>query len=91
MIRDAAATKARIIEAAITGDWTGIFNVASPEQTTIARLAAMIGDIIGKQPIVEMTSQPAVSIVPSLTRLEGRFDLSSMTPLRKGLEAMIDG
>lgn len=80
---------AQVIEAAATERWTGTYNVASPEHLSLAELATTIGDIVGKAPIFELTPQLPPNIVPSLVKLERRFDFARFTPLREGLEATL--
>jgi nucleoside-diphosphate-sugar epimerase len=78
-----------VIERALEENWTGVYNVASDEQVSIAGLAFAIGEIINKQPVFEKTDQVSDNIIPSLAKLQGRIDLSNFTHLREGLRQML--
>lgn len=78
-----------IIAAAITEGWTGTMNVASPRVVSLRELAEMIGQILGKRPVFEVTSRETLRVVPVLDRLGKRFDLAHFKPLETALALVI--
>jgi nucleoside-diphosphate-sugar epimerase len=77
---------ALVFEAALEGEWNGIFNVAAPHPVSLRRLAEEIGRVIGVEPrFTPSGAAQAPRIVPELARLSERYDLSRFRPLAVGL------
>lgn len=64
---------ARIFVRALNEEWTGVYNVASPEETTIRGLASLIGSKAGIEPVFCPVGGSAPRIVPDLKRLFARY------------------
>jgi len=80
---------ARVFRVALEQGWNGVLNVACPEIVSVRRLADVAGEALGKAPIVETTQvETAPIIVPELAKLAGRYDLSTFTRIRDGVDAM---
>lgn len=81
---------AAVFEAALMGDWSGIYNVAAPRPASLRELALAIGTVIGVEPRFERSGvAQAPRIVPELWRLAERFDMSRFRPLESGLAAAV--
>jgi nucleoside-diphosphate-sugar epimerase len=78
-----------VIITALTGAWSGTFNVASPVIVSLRELAEIIGRIVGKQPRFEITEERAGVIVPQLDRLGARFDLRRFTMPEEGIRRTV--
>jgi nucleoside-diphosphate-sugar epimerase len=77
---------ALVFEAALEGEWNGIFNVAAPHPVSLRQLAEDIGRVIGIEPRFAPTgAAQAPRIVPELGRLSECYDLSRFRPLTAGL------
>jgi nucleoside-diphosphate-sugar epimerase len=77
---------AQVFEAALEGNWNGIFNVAAPHAVSLRELAMAIGRVVGVEPRFERTGVPqAPRVVPELRRLAERFDLLRFRSLEVGL------
>lgn len=80
---------AEIIAASVVEGWTGTMNVASPHVVSLRQLAEVIGHLIGKPPVFEITDRENIRIVPTIDRLASRFDMSCFTPLETALERVV--
>ena len=77
---------AAVFEAALDGEWNGVFNVAAPHPVSLRQLAEEIGRIIGVEPrFTPSGAATAPRIVPELARLAEHYDLSQFRPLAVGL------
>jgi nucleoside-diphosphate-sugar epimerase len=77
---------AAVFEAALDGEWNGVFNVAAPHPVSLRQLAEEIGWIIGVEPrFTPSGAATAPRIVPELARLAEHYDLSQFRPLAVGL------
>jgi UDP-glucose 4-epimerase len=77
---------AAVFEAALEGEWNGIFNVAAPYPVSLRQLAEEIGRIIGVEPrFIPSGTAHAPRIVPELGRLSECYDLGRFRPLAVGL------
>lgn len=81
---------AAILLAAAEQGWEGVYNAAAPEPTSVRETAALIGDLIGVEPIFQRTGRPEpVSLIPDLDRLSRLYDLHRLRSLREGLALML--
>jgi UDP-glucose 4-epimerase len=77
---------AAVFEAALDGEWNGIFNVAAPHPVSLRHLAEEIGRVIGVEPrFIPSGAAQAPRIVPELGRLSECYDMSRFRPLAVGL------
>jgi nucleoside-diphosphate-sugar epimerase len=74
---------------ALADSWTGTFNVASPEALSVEDVAREIGAALGKKPRFERKEMNAPSLVPSLARLGGQYDLSRFLRFADGIVATV--
>ncbi len=73
--------------------FTGPLNLGNPEEITIGRLAALIGDLAGSSPRVEYRPLPEDDPVrrkPDITLAERTLGWKPSTTLREGLKKTID-
>lgn len=73
--------------------FTGPLNLGNPEEITIGRLAALIGDLAGSSPRVEYRPLPEDDPVrrkPDITLAERTLGWRPSTTLREGLKKTID-
>lgn len=80
-----------VLLAALEESWTGTLNVASPEVLSIEDVARGIGVALGKEPRFERKELAAPSLVPSLSRLADRYDLSRFRSFKAGITATVAG
>jgi UDP-glucose 4-epimerase len=80
-----------VILACLGSSWTDTINVATPETFSIAQIATMIGRELGIEPKLEIVQNSSANIVPDLSRLAPRFELSRFTPFEEGLRRTILG
>ncbi len=78
-----------ILRAALEERWTGTFNVASPEVLSIEDVACEIGAALGRQPRFERSEMNAPSLIPSLSKLSGQYDLSRFRRFADGIAATV--
>lgn len=78
-----------VIIAALNHGWNEVVNVAGPERLSIEEAALIIGAVLGLDPIFERKPLSAPTIVPDLTRLARRHDLSRFRPFREGIANII--
>lgn len=78
-----------VISAALVDRWNGTFNVASPEVLQVADVARAIGAALGMEPRFERKEMAPASLVPSLTRLGERYDLSRFRSFAEGIAATV--
>jgi UDP-glucose 4-epimerase len=74
--------------AALELDGHHLVNVGGDEAPGIDELAALIGEAVGREPVIEQSEGGAPGdIVGDTTRLHELFDLRPLVPLRDGLRA----
>jgi nucleoside-diphosphate-sugar epimerase len=78
-----------VLLAAIEESWTGTFNVASQEVLSVEEVARRIGAALGAEPRFERREMNAPSLVPSLTKLGGQYDLSRFRSFADGIAATV--
>ena len=78
-----------VLLAAIDESWAGTFNVASPEVLSVEEVARGIGMALGSEPRFERKEMSAPSLVPSLTKLGGQYDLSRFRSFADGIAATV--
>jgi nucleoside-diphosphate-sugar epimerase len=77
---------ARVFQKACEDAWTGLYNVACPYPTTFRHLLETIGDATGKPPVIERNdAEPSAPIVPPLTRLRAKMDVSDFHTIEQGV------
>jgi nucleoside-diphosphate-sugar epimerase len=81
----------RAILTAIEESWSGVFNVAAPLALTIDEASQTIGAVLRKTPVFERKPSAAPVIVPELTRLTTRYELSQFRSFADGIKATIAG
>src|SRR5215207_1814019 len=80
------ADVAAILLAAAEQGWEGVYNIAAPGPTSVRQTAALIGNLVGVEPVFQRTGQPEpVSLIPDLNRLSLQYDLHLLHSLREGL------
>lgn len=84
-VEDLCAT----IETALAQNWTGVVNVGAPRALTIEDAARAIGEAVGRAPVFERKPLGAPVVVPDLTRLGERFDLTRIRPFEEGVRTML--
>jgi nucleoside-diphosphate-sugar epimerase len=77
-----------VIEAAVDEGWTDVVNVAAPSAITIRQAAATLAGIMGRPLAIERKAMPAPAIVPDLTRLSSRYDLSRFRIFAEGAKTV---
>lgn len=80
-----------VLLAALEESWTGTFNVASPEVLSVEDVARGIAAALGAEPRFERKEMNAPSLVPSLARLGGQYDLSRFRRFADGIVATVAG
>ena len=80
-----------VILACLGSSWTDTINVATPETLSIRQIATMIGQELGIEPRFEIVQSSSADIVPDLSRLASRFELTRFTPFEEGLRRTILG
>ena len=80
-----------VIFACLGSSWTDTINVATPETLSIRQIATMIGQELGIEPRFEIVQSSSADIVPDLSRLASRFELTRFTPFEEGLRRTILG
>jgi nucleoside-diphosphate-sugar epimerase len=78
-----------VILAGLRSSWTDTVNVATPETLSIRQIATMIGQQLGIEPRFEIVQNSSPDIVPDLSRLGSRFELTRFTPFEDGLRRTI--
>lgn len=78
-----------VMLAAIAQGWNDIVNVASPEALTIEEVASQIGRALGRVPVFERKAMSAPVVVPDLSRLAARHDLSHFRSFAGGIAATL--
>lgn len=77
---------AKIVDCAISNEWTGKYNVSSSEIATIRSISTQIGILLGKEPIFTRNEKHGpVEIIPNLTRLNSIYPQTQFTSLANGL------
>ncbi len=78
---------ARIFRIAAENAWYGTVNLGSPDVYPLRDVANEIGQVIGIQPKFEyVDGQCPLTALPQLDNLAARFDMGTLTGLRRGLE-----
>lgn len=85
-----------VLLTALRDSWSGIFNVAAPQAFSIEQAATMIGKQLGKAPVFARNlalPDGAVPprVLPDLTKLAERFDLSQFRSFEDGLVLTLSG
>ena len=80
-----------VILDSLASSWTDTINVATPETLSIRQIADMIGREVGIGPNFETVENSSADIVPDLSRLRSRFELTRFTPFKEGLRRTILG
>jgi nucleoside-diphosphate-sugar epimerase len=76
--------------AAAEQGWEGVYNVASPEPTSVRDIATRAGRLLGTAPLFERTGRPEpVPLLPDLTQLATLCDVAAFTRLERGLAATL--
>jgi len=79
-----------VIAHALDSGWSETVNVASPEAWTIEAAGALIGKILGREPVFERTTKlSAPRVVPCLARLQRLLPGRRYIGLEEGLLRMI--
>jgi nucleoside-diphosphate-sugar epimerase len=80
-----------MLDALVQG-WPGVYNVASPQALTIEEVVGEIGRALGCEPIFERKAGgSSPNVVPDLTRLSERYDLTRFRSFADGLTATLAG
>lgn len=85
-VEDAAA----IIASAALKRWSGTYNVASPEQFTLAEIAEMIAAQMGQTLLQNATDGTPARLVPEIERLAAKCPDRKYIPFKVGLRDTID-
>jgi len=80
---DVARVLGNIIDAPKPG--VGIYNIGGPETVTLEEIIIMLGDLLGKKPIIKISEQ-----LPSYSIGTMNFPLPNPTSVRAGLKAVVD-
>jgi UDP-glucose 4-epimerase len=80
---------AEIVATAVNDGWDGTINVAAPQIVSLRQLAETIGVLVGRSPVLEVTSREPLTLNPTIDRLAARFDLARFRSLEDGLRSMI--
>ncbi len=86
----------QVLLAALRDSWRGIFNVAAPQALSIEHVVTMIGEQLGISPVFARNLVLPGGVVPprvlpDLTRLAARFDLSQFRSFEDGLVPTLSG
>lgn len=82
----------KLIVAALDQTWTGTYNVGSKEAVTIQDTVELIGQILGKEPVIARNpaqTGAAPVVVPDLAKLSQCYDLGGFRGLTDGLQSTI--
>lgn len=75
-----------VLEAALVEQWQGCVNVAGPQSASIQRLALLIGQAVGREPVFQhLDGTPPAPILPDLTRLHALVPEMAFTSLEHGI------
>lgn len=78
---------AAVIAAAVEEGWRGVLNVASPEVHSIRAIVEIIAELMGREALfAESPNTFSPTIVPDLTLLRQRWNMSRFRTLRDGLK-----
>lgn len=87
-VGDTAGVFARAVEEG----WQGVWNVASPHQTSLGAVLRSIAKHSGKELNLELTDQPSPApIVPDTARLAARTDLPAFLTIDEGIRRTVLG
>jgi nucleoside-diphosphate-sugar epimerase len=75
--------------AALEDEWSGVFNIASPEALTIKEAVEVIGEAIGREPVIERKQGGAPILVPDISKLGRQYDLARFRSFADGIAAML--
>jgi UDP-glucose 4-epimerase len=79
-----------VITNALEQSWAGVFNVASPESLSIEAAAKIIGKSLGRPPYFARQLIGAPLVVPVLTKMTERYDLSRFRSFAEGIATTIE-
>lgn len=75
---------------AMEEQWTGIYNVASPQSIDIQSLVGEISTLVNKEPILEYAGvKTPLPITPNLEKIQKKLGDFKFVPIQKGLSIMI--
>jgi UDP-glucose 4-epimerase len=77
-----------VIQAAVDEGWNDVVNVAAPNAITVMEAAATIARTLSRPFAVERKAMSAPAIVPDLTRLSLRYDLSRFRSFAEGVKTI---
>lgn len=81
---------ASVFKTAVEQGWQGVYNVASPHETSLGGLLRTISDATGKPLNLEVTDGDTPSpIVPNLEKIAAKFDLSTFHDPQAGIAKSI--
>lgn len=81
---------AKVIRTAVEKNWSGTYNVASPEVLSIKDIALEIGEVLGKDVRFTVNSgTSAAALVPDLQRLSQQMDMGRFTSFSEGIRSVI--
>jgi UDP-glucose 4-epimerase len=75
---------------ALKHGWTGIVNAAGEEALAIEEMAALMGEHMGKTPVIERSSAASGAVlIPDITRLKTLMNTAQFVPFREGIGRVI--
>jgi nucleoside-diphosphate-sugar epimerase len=79
-----------ILERAISERWTGTYNVAGEEIFALEEMAQIIGQALGKRPVIQRTAQASGAVlVPDIAKLKTLVDVRQFVPFAEGIRRTI--
>jgi len=78
-----------MIVAGLDARWSGVFNVAAAQATTIRGVAEAVGGILAVAPGFETGAGATLDLAPPVDRLGQLFDLETLLPLEEGLRRTV--
>lgn len=79
-----------VLRRAVSESWSGRYNVAGPEDLSLAEMATIIGRVLGREPVIERGPDANNSaILPDLTRLRSMIDVDSFVTFEDGIRRIV--
>jgi nucleoside-diphosphate-sugar epimerase len=78
-----------ILKALEAKNGAGVLNVAGDETTDIRGVSELIGEILGREPVFDVTDRIAHDVVADTTALHAFLGRQPLVPLHEGLGRMV--
>ncbi|MBV9248068.1 MAG: NAD(P)-dependent oxidoreductase [Acetobacteraceae bacterium] len=76
----------RALEQAVAHGWSGLMNIGGPERLSLAEMATMIGEVVGRPPaFVRASNASGARLIPDLGRLHAHLAPDSFVSFKEGI------